>query len=91
MRSYRDRAPYVRARFEAAGVELDGIELAGGDFSDMHGYGDRFFVPAGVDAYPMPGVGLTTAVRPTTVVVFTVPRIEPHQNPPWWMPAEGFV
>ena len=90
MRSYRDCPPYVRARFEMAGVELDGIELDGGDFSDMHGYGDLFWVPADPDMLAVPSVGLATEI-PTTVVTFVVPRIEPHQNPPWDYPPGGFA
>lgn len=89
MRSYRDRAPYVRARFEFAGIELDGIELGGVDMSDMHGYGDLFTVLADVPAFSAPGVGLDV-IFPTTVVTFEVPRIEPHQNPNWLSPWTRF-
>lgn len=91
MRTYHDRAPYVRARFEPGGEELNGITLNGADMSDMHGYADVWVVPPDQGAFVVPANLVRIGARITTSTVFKVPRIEPHLNPPWLEPPEGFV
>lgn len=90
MRAYRDRAPYVRPRIEMVGVELDGMELNGGDFADMHGYADVFTQPRVDFVFPVESLdGEFTG--PPAVPALAVPRIEPHQNPPWIEPLSEFM
>jgi hypothetical protein len=91
VRHYADRAPYVRVRFEPGGEELNGITLAAADFTDMRGYADIWALPAAARPFVVPADPPDGAARIATVVTFKVPRIEPHQNPPWLEPQGGFV
>lgn len=90
MRAYRDRAPYVRPRVEMAGVELDGMELNGADLADMHGYADVFVQPRVSFVFTVESLD-RTFVGPPSVPALNVPRIEPHQNPPWVEPVSEFM
>lgn len=87
------RRPYVRARFEPGGQDLAGIALADGDLGDMHGYGDIWALPAPPIAFrvPMDFAAAHTRAQVQTLATFRVPRIEPHENPNWLEPPEGFM
>lgn len=90
MRAYRDRAAYVRPRIEMAGMELNGITLNGGDFADMHGYADVFTQPMVSFLFTVESLD-QTFTGPPNVPALLVPRIEPHQNPPWVEPISEFM
>jgi hypothetical protein len=93
MRAYQDRVAYVRPRIEMSGLALDTLELDGADLTDMHGYADIFPVPNIHHVFMVPKPHFArpiTRIKPTTVVTFKVPRIEPHQNPPWQEPSGEF-
>lgn len=86
MRSYRHKAPYVRGRFDPGGEELNGQTLDDIDPSDMHGYADLWKVPPDPDGFVLIGRNEQFALADPQPQL-TLPRVEPHQNPPWLEPA----
>ena len=91
MRAYRDRAPYVRARFEPGGETLASITLADADPSDTRGYGDWWPLPAAWDVFIVPAPHADAMARVPADTAFRASRIEPHLNPPWGEPVGGFA
>jgi hypothetical protein len=91
MRAYRDKRPYVRARFEMSGWELDGIELDGADMTDTHGYADWFPMLMNTSEFALADDPDGFKLQNIPDFEFVLPKVEPHQDPPWLEPAKGFV
>ncbi len=90
-RATRPEYYYVHPAVEPAGVELNWFELNGIDLTGMQGYADIFAVPADQEPWALLPEGPPFAVADADDdAKAKVPKIEPHDNPPWITPPDRF-